>query len=189
MNTVGTSLENEHRRRRILALTLLGSLDIDSINLVSRYYPHSSIQQLYREGDALLTSVHHWHVNRVGWGALCVAGGGAYYFAKKSINADRASRYEAELKKKAQLAAMEAEHRRQSTLNEPITAPSENPSLKRANMARFQSAADDVASPSAEAGHDPAPTRHEPETEAERVLEKGKYEATQPFRPPKGNRL
>ncbi|GIJ85325.1 hypothetical protein Asppvi_004182 [Aspergillus pseudoviridinutans] len=117
------------------------------------------------------------------------AGGGAYYFAKKSINADRASRYEAELKKKAQLAAMEAEHRRQSSLNEPITAPSENPSLKRANMARFQSAADDVASPSAEAGHDPAPTRHEPETEAERVLEKGKYEATQPFRPPRGNRL
>lgn len=114
------------------------------------------------------------------------AGGGAYYFAKKSINADRASRYEAELKKKAQLAAIEAEHRRQS---QPTTAPSENPNLQRANMARFQSATDDVASPSAEAGHDPAPTRHEPETEAERVLEKGKYEAAQPFRPPRGNRL
>ncbi|RHZ69582.1 hypothetical protein CDV55_105251 [Aspergillus turcosus] len=158
-------------------------LDVDSIDLVSRYHLHSSIQQLEREGDALLTSIH---VNRAGWGALCVAGGGAYYFAKTSINADRASRYEAELKKKAQLAAIEAEHRRQS---QPTKAPSENPNLQRANMARFQSATDDVASPSAEAGHDPAPTRHEPETEAERVLEKGKYEAAQPFRPPRGNRL
>lgn len=52
MNTVGATPKNEHYQRRILALTLLGSLDIDSINLVSRYYAHSSIQQLYREGDA-----------------------------------------------------------------------------------------------------------------------------------------
>ncbi|KAL4894510.1 hypothetical protein BDV59DRAFT_200852 [Aspergillus ambiguus] len=125
----------------------------------------------------------------VGWGALCIAGGGAYYFAKKSINADRATRYEAEMKRKAQLAAMEAEHRRQAAMNEPVPTPGDNPSLKRANMARFQSAADDVASPSTEASHDPAPTRHEPETEADRVLEKGKYEAAQPFRPPRGNRL
>ncbi|KAF9887295.1 hypothetical protein FE257_010290 [Aspergillus nanangensis] len=125
----------------------------------------------------------------LGWGALCVAGGGAYYFAKKSINADRASRFETEMKRKAQLAQLEAEHRRQTTFNEPMSTPSEDPSLKRANMARFQSAADDVASPSTEASHDPAPTRHEPDTEAQRVLEKGKYEATQPYRPPRGNRL
>ncbi|PYH96120.1 hypothetical protein BO71DRAFT_448849 [Aspergillus ellipticus CBS 707.79] len=128
--------------------------------------------------------------NRIGWGTLCVAGGGAYYFAKKSINADRASRFEADVKRKAQLAAMEAEHRRQTTLNAPQTpSPSDDPSLKRANIARLHSSADDVASPSAEASHDPAPTRHEPETEAERVLEKSKYESTKPFRPPPGNRL
>ncbi|KAB8234729.1 hypothetical protein ETB97_004044 [Aspergillus alliaceus] len=125
----------------------------------------------------------------VGWGALCVAGGGAYYFAKKSINADRAARYEAETKRKAKLAQVEAEHRRQSTLNQRVPTPSDSASLKRANMAQFQSAADDVASPSAEASHDPAPTRHEPESEADRVLEKGKYEAAQPFRPPRGNRF
>lgn len=125
----------------------------------------------------------------VGWGTLCVAGGGAYYFAKKSINADRAARYEAETKRKAKLAQVEAEHRRQSTLSERVPTPSDSPSLKRANMAQFQSAADDVASPSAEASHDPAPTRHEPESEADRVLEKGKYEAAQPFRPPRGNRF
>ncbi|PYI12248.1 hypothetical protein BO78DRAFT_301930, partial [Aspergillus sclerotiicarbonarius CBS 121057] len=127
--------------------------------------------------------------NRIGWGTLCVAGGGAYYFAKKSINADRANRYEAEVKRKAHLAAMEAEHRRQTVLTNPAPNPSEDPSLKRANLARLNSASDDVASPSAEASHDPAPTRHEPETEAEQVLEKSKYEATQPFRPPRGNRL
>ncbi|GKZ19676.1 hypothetical protein AbraIFM66951_003700 [Aspergillus brasiliensis] len=122
----------------------------------------------------------------IGWGTLCVAGGGAYYFAKKSINADRQSRFEAEVKRKAQMAAMEAEHRRQNTpTNAPTPSPTEDPSLKRAQLVR----ADDVASPSAEASHDPAPTRHEPETEAERVLEKSKYEATQPFRPPRGNRL
>ncbi|KAL4923757.1 uncharacterized protein BDV17DRAFT_232870 [Aspergillus undulatus] len=127
----------------------------------------------------------------IGWGTLCVAGGGAYYFAKKSINADRASRFEAETKKKAQLAAMEAEHRRQSppATNKPITAPMDDPAFKRASQARFQNAADDVASPSEEASHDPAPTRHEPETEQDRLLEKGKYEAARPFRPPPGNRL
>ncbi|KAL4788517.1 hypothetical protein BJX76DRAFT_353267 [Aspergillus varians] len=132
----------------------------------------------------------------IGWGTLCVGndvlalpGGGAYYFAKKSINADRASRYEADVKKKAQLAAMEAEHRRQSVKTERLSTPSEDPSFKRANQSRFQNASDDVASPSDEAGHDPAPTRHEPETEEDRVTEKGKYEAARPFRPPPGNRL
>ncbi|KAK1144358.1 hypothetical protein N8T08_005511 [Aspergillus melleus] len=124
-----------------------------------------------------------------GWGTLCVAGGGAYYFAKKSINADRAARFESEMKRKAEMAAIESQHRRQAAYNEPTPTPTGSPSVKRANMARFQGASDDVASPSAEASHDPAPTRHEPETDAERVLEKGKYEATQPFRPPKGNRL
>ncbi|KAL4793430.1 hypothetical protein BDV19DRAFT_366846 [Aspergillus venezuelensis] len=129
----------------------------------------------------------------IGWGTLCVAGGGAYYFAKKSINADRASRYEAEIKKKAQMAAMEAEHKRQppspAVPKKPISAPMDDPAFQRASNARFHNAADDVASPSAEASHDPAPTRHEPETEKERELEKGKYEAARPFRPPPGNRL
>ncbi|OQD73367.1 hypothetical protein PENDEC_c015G02608 [Penicillium decumbens] len=123
-----------------------------------------------------------------GWGALCVAGGGAYYFAKQSINADRAARFDAEVKRKAQAKAQEAEHRRQA-ISASTPTPSDDPSLKRANMARFQNAADDVASPSAEASHDPAPTRHEPMTETDRVQEKGKYEASVPYRPPTGNRF
>ncbi|KAJ5573772.1 uncharacterized protein N7459_008199 [Penicillium hispanicum] len=129
----------------------------------------------------------------IGWGALCVAGGGAYYFAKQSINADRQARFEAEYKRKAQLKAIETEHKRQAALGTPSATstptPGDDASLKRANMSRFQNAADDVASPSSEASHDPAPTRHEPMTENDRVLEKGKYEAAEPFRPPRGNRF
>lgn len=86
------------------------------------------------------------------------------------------------MKRKGQLKAMENEHRRQA-------ASSDNADVKRANMTRFQNANDDVASPSAEASHDPAATRHEPMTEQERLVEKGKYEAAAPFRPPPGNRF
>lgn len=116
------------------------------------------------------------------------AGGGAYYFAKQSINADRQARFEAEVKYKAQMKRMEEEHTRQAIPSATPT-PSSDASLKRANMARFQSGPDDAASPSVEASHDPAPTRHEPLTDTERVFEKGKYETAQPYRPPSGNRF
>lgn len=46
-----------------------------------------------------------------------------------------------------------------------------------------------VASPSLEANADPAPTRHAPTNEAEGVLEKSKYEASEVFRSRKGDRL
>lgn len=121
------------------------------------------------------------------------AGGGAYYFAKKSVNADRAARYEADMIRKAQLAAIEAEDRRRaasSSLPQGTRKPADDPSLQRASASAVSyTARDDVASPSREAGQDPAPTRHEPETDAEGLLEKSKYEATQPFRPPRGNRF
>lgn len=91
------------------------------------------------------------------------------------------------MKRKAQLKAVEAEHRRQAAVS--AATPSDNANLKRANMTRFQNATDDVASPSAEVSHDPAPTRHEPMTERDRVMEKGKYETAEPFRPTPGNRL
>lgn len=120
------------------------------------------------------------------------AGGGAYYFAKRSVNADRAARFESDMKRKAQLAAIEAEDRRiQATAAPPPQGqrkPTDDSSLHRANELSFASR-DDVASPSREAGQDPAPTRHEPETEEQRILEKSKYEAAQTFRPPRGNRF
>jgi hypothetical protein len=49
--------------------------------------------------------------------------------------------------------------------------------------------ADEVASPSHEASHDPAPTRHEPEDEAQKMKEKSKYEASDVYRSRKGDRF
>lgn len=43
--------------------------------------------------------------------------------------------------------------------------------------------------PSREASADPAPTRHAPETEGQRVAEKSKYESSQPYKAPKGDRF
>lgn len=48
---------------------------------------------------------------------------------------------------------------------------------------------DTAGSPSQESSSDPAPTRHAPTTEGERVLEKSKYEASTPFISPKGDRF
>src|SRR5271155_5258594 len=59
------------------------------------------------QSRAVLVCYVDIYVCRYGWGVLCVAGGGAYYFAKKSINADRAARHEAEFKKQARLRRLE----------------------------------------------------------------------------------
>ncbi len=48
---------------------------------------------------------------------------------------------------------------------------------------------DHSGSPSQEATSDPAPTRHAPESEGQRVREKSKYEATEPYRSKKGDRF
>lgn len=44
-------------------------------------------------------------------------------------------------------------------------------------------------SPSSEASHDPAPTRHAPESGGQKPREKSKYEASEPFRAKKGDRF
>ena len=48
---------------------------------------------------------------------------------------------------------------------------------------------DTAGSPSQESSGDPAPTRHAPTTEGQRVVEKSKYESSTPFRSPKGDRF
>jgi len=48
---------------------------------------------------------------------------------------------------------------------------------------------DHSGSPSQEATSDPAPTRHAPESEGQRVREKSKYEASEPYRARKGDRF
>ncbi|TVY38935.1 hypothetical protein LOCC1_G006526 [Lachnellula occidentalis] len=121
---------------------------------------------------------------RVGMGSLTVAGGGAYYFAKKSINADRAARFEESEKRRRQV---------QASLEYSSTAPSKTSSSSAMGGSAAKSTNDGPAvssgSPSQEATLDPAPTRHAPETEGQRVMEKSKYETATPFKATKGDRF
>ncbi|ESZ98607.1 hypothetical protein SBOR_1057 [Sclerotinia borealis F-4128] len=92
----------------------------------------------------------------VGWGSLCVAGGGAYYFAKQSINADRAARFEADQKRKRQQEALEYD---------AITG-GYGGSGSNGGPAK----SDTAGSPSQEVSTtEPAPTRHAPESEGQRL--------------------
>ncbi|KAG7417791.1 hypothetical protein DER46DRAFT_654657 [Fusarium sp. MPI-SDFR-AT-0072] len=102
----------------------------------------------------------------LGWGSLCVAGGGAYYFAKQQINADRQAKMEA--------------HRKKRQMIENLETTEGNGSPARI---------DSTGSPSQEASSDPAPTRHAPETESQRIAEKSKYESANVYRSPKGDRF
>ncbi|KUJ06657.1 uncharacterized protein LY89DRAFT_790309 [Mollisia scopiformis] len=120
----------------------------------------------------------------VGWGALCVAGGGAYYFAKKSINADRQARFEADQKRRRIQESLEYSP---NVPSQPGTSSAMGGSLRNGNGGPPR--ADHSGSPSQEATLDPAPTRHAPDTEGQRVREKSKYEASEPFRAKKGDRF
>jgi hypothetical protein len=101
------------------------------------------------------------------------AGGGAYYFAKKSINADRAARFEADQRRRQMMESLE------------YSATTPSASKKNGGPPR----SDHSGSPSQEATADPAPTRHAPESEGQRVREKSKYETSEPFISKKGDRF
>ncbi|KAI1195628.1 hypothetical protein F5X97DRAFT_307546 [Nemania serpens] len=118
----------------------------------------------------------------LGWGSLCVAGAGAYYFAKKSINADRAQRYEETQRKRRMMDSLEhPENYSSKPASTSTSATSPNNDRPISN--------DFAGSPSREASSDPAPTRHAPTTEGQRVFEKSKYESSTPFQSPKGDRF
>ncbi|KAI4607512.1 hypothetical protein J4E80_009625 [Alternaria sp. BMP 0032] len=136
-----------------------------------------------------------------GWATLIVAGGGAYFFAKRSINADRAAKAEADRQKRIRL--YELEHGLQNSA--PTTTPL-NPTAKAGStQAAPQSVTSEVGrlraegggnggmggegNPSMQASQDPAPTRHAPESEGQRVGEKSKYEAPEVYRSRKGDRF
>ncbi|KAK8017567.1 hypothetical protein PG993_013893 [Apiospora rasikravindrae] len=116
----------------------------------------------------------------LGWGSLCAAGGGAYYFAKRDINANRAAKVEEQRRKKQMIESMEYSQ------NVPQHPGS---SSTMGAGASTSPRTDPTGSPSQEASDDPAPTRHAPTTEGQRVLEKSKYESTVPFKSPKGDRF
>ncbi|KAI1450015.1 hypothetical protein F5Y02DRAFT_169172 [Annulohypoxylon stygium] len=119
----------------------------------------------------------------MGWGSLCLAGGGAYYFAKKSINADRAARLEESRRKKQMIESLEHSS---NVPSQPLSASRMGGS---SNGNGHPARTDTAGSPSQEASSDPAPTRHAPSTEGQQVVEKSKYESSVPFRSPKGDRF
>ncbi|KAL8804192.1 MAG: hypothetical protein Q9182_002734 [Xanthomendoza sp. 2 TL-2023] len=106
-----------------------------------------------------------------GWGTLIIAGGGAYFFAKRSINADKAARHEADMKRR----------RLSQSIDESSTP-------KPASKQRHRRS-DHAASPSTEASHDPAPISHTSENGKTRLEEESKFEAPVPYRTRKGDRL
>ncbi|KAF2685452.1 hypothetical protein K458DRAFT_430957 [Lentithecium fluviatile CBS 122367] len=150
----------------------------------------------------LLTPPHSY-----GWGTLIVAGGGAYYFAKKSINADRARKAEADYQKRLAQHQLEQASLHPPTSSSPTSyAPPSRTSqppapksvvnevgkLKRDRVGvdkDWDAQQDEASNPSREASKDPAPTRHAPEDEAQKMREKSKYEASDVYRSRKGDRF
>lgn len=98
------------------------------------------------------------------------AGGGAYFFAKRSINADKAARHEADMKRR----------RLSQTLEQNVQKPASKGHHRKA---------DHAGSPSTEASHDPAPTNHPPDGNGSKAPGQSKYEAAIPYRAKKGDRF
>lgn len=134
-----------------------------------------------------------------GWGTLIVAGGGAYYFAKKSINADRARKAELDHQKRLAQYQLEQAHFTPPPPTSSSSAPKSVTSelgKKRGELDRkeredkdWHVGQDEASNPSAEASQDPAPTRHAPEDEGQKMKEKSKYEASDVYRSRKGDRF
>ncbi|KAF2769736.1 hypothetical protein EJ03DRAFT_351008 [Teratosphaeria nubilosa] len=106
-----------------------------------------------------------------GWGVLIVAGAGSYYFAKRSINSDRAERAEAAERRRQQIERMRIQEASSRT---PV-----------ASTKKVEAIAGDNPSPSKVGQVDPAPVTHAQEQDAIR----GKFEAAEPFRSRKGDRF
>ena len=101
------------------------------------------------------------------------AGGGAYYFAKRSVNADRASRHEEELRRQRLRQSLEVEY-------------SSRPPPPKQNPPKLH---DQAGSPSTEASHDPAPAGHLGVNDDHGNIEHDRYIAKVPYRTKKGDRF
>lgn len=121
----------------------------------------------------------------LGWGALCVAGGGAYYFAKQSINADRQSRYDEERGKQERLKRLEAS----GYARDDPTPKKKKAASHTENAAARTRGLDHAGSPSSEISEDAAPVGHAPVDNDQKMREKSKYEAAEPYRSKKGDRF
>lgn len=103
------------------------------------------------------------------------AGGTAYFFAKRSINEDRQTRFREAEEKRRRLASLEHPGYGQGG------GSSQSPGGSTSSGSN--------ASPSQEANIDPAATRHDPGSGPQRVVEKSKYEASEPYQTKKGDRF
>lgn len=115
--------------------------------------------------------------------------------AKRSINQDRAAKFEEQRRRKQIVESLEYSA---NVPSRPLSSATMGGSGAMGNGGVGGGGAggggpartDAAGSPSQESsGGDPAPTRHAPTTEAQRVAEKSKYESTTPFRSPKGDRF
>nr|POE72752.1 hypothetical protein CFP56_30691 [Quercus suber] len=111
-----------------------------------------------------------------GWGILIVAGAGSYYFAKRSVNSDRAERAEAEEKRRQVRERMRVQELAASRA-----------AAANATKAKASVTPGDIPSPSRSGYDDPAPIAHK----AAVAVDKGQYEAAEPFRmsPDDGNTI
>ena len=119
---------------------------------------------------------HCWYVSRrytVKPVLTIAAGGGAYYFAKRSVNADRAARHEEDMKRRRLKADLEAEYN-----SRPVPHKQDH-----------RKADDHAGSPSAEASHDPAPANGGPDNGGRNGGVVDKYLANKPYRSTKGDRF
>ena len=102
------------------------------------------------------------------------AGGGSYYFAKRSVNADKKARHEADVKRRRLTESLEFDSGAQSSPR------------------NSQKAQDYAGSPSGEAGaagQDSAATTHPPANGRPNLKERSKYEPSEPYRTKKGDRF
>ena len=107
------------------------------------------------------------------------AGGSAYYFAKRSITEERNTKYRLQEERNRRNAYLESQARAET-----------NGSSGYGNSHNGSPAHHDTTgSPSSEANNDPAPTRHAPQSEQQRLSEKSKFEASEPYRSRKGDRF
>jgi len=102
-----------------------------------------------------------------------IAGGGAYVFAKRSVNADKKARHEEEMKRRRVKESLDAEFY------------SKPPQPKHSH----RKSQDQANSPSTEASNDPAPTEHAVSTGAQKIDGESKYVAAKPYRSKKGDRF
>ncbi|XWX00353.1 hypothetical protein V2A60_008373 [Cordyceps javanica] len=112
----------------------------------------------------------------LGWGSLCVAGAGAYYFAKREINADRKAKLEAHRQKRQDIRSMEY------GASQPMNPSSSNAAGRP----------DYAGSPSAESGNDPSPAGQDLGVESAPKREKediSPYESKVGYRSRKGERF